>query len=405
MALCAERTKDDSELAMLESLRAEKMGGSLWTSMPAYAPRELQRAKQDYYNVGLCSEMLADFERANGLAPDRSEKMLAAAGMLLASALPLVGGFNALTPPRLVTSRPCGLFIRCDLEPTMNAAPAAFGTVPPTLFLFGNLSQRIGLRGEIDSLGTGALGSTTLKFSYNNGATFSVTGFVTTGAITAIGDTGIYVACSAGPYSADNAWEGYLGALGDQVSSGDFVNGNTSTSFSYQASNTSIRNRASMQSLASRSARFTSTYAPPIPSVYSWVGNAVAHVHTGRIIAGGNLGNTQIRQANPSPECAMSGNVAVNNTAAMTVGTWLGCEAYFSNSVADRFRVGTTNIALGVSANCDPNIGLSLGARLGGNLPSTYAFSEFAVFTGGDLSAADLSRLRSYKFLTYGCAA
>jgi hypothetical protein len=395
--------------------RATRLGGSLWTRMPNAVLRELERARRPHYGRGLALELLRDFERVNGLEPDRSERMIHAATVLLQAALPLAGGFNALTPQVTIQSIPCQLWVRCDLEPTMHQVLLNLNPAP-TLVIRGTLTQRFGLRVQIDAIGTGALGSTTLKISFDNGATYAITGFVTTATMTQLLNTDIWLSCGVGPYDAADEWISVIGSLADQAGTGsdrDFINNNESTSFFYQANTAAIRNRASMSCVAANNQRFVTQYTAPdpgtTPSLVIWVGNASAFVNTGRIWGTGTVNQFCVRQATPSPTIAQAGAVAVNSTTAMVVGTWFGCEGYFADSTADRLRIGTTAVGPAAAGGCQsgvPNSGYTLGARAKtGALPSTYEFAEFDVFTSADATAAELARDRARRTLFYGVAA
>lgn len=409
--------------------RAEALGGLVHCRTPNWVLSELQKARRPFYGLGLTLEMLADFERVNRCPAIRTPEMLRAGTLLLNAALPLTGGFNALTPQMTIQSRTCQLWVRCDLEPTMrqdlrNLNPA------PVLIIRGSLTQRFGMRIEVDAVGSGALGNTALKISFDNGATFPYssangTAYLTTATITQLYDNGnpatghpldIWLSCGVGPYDAGDIWISTLGALADQAGTGtnrDFINsGNNTTTPSYQANTAAIRNRASMSTVAADSPRFLSLYTPPdpgtTPSLVTWVGNAVNFVNTGRLWGTGDVNQFCVRQANPSPTIGQAGAVAENSTTAMTVGTWFGCEAYFADSNADRMRIGTTAVAAAPAGGCQSGVptGLMLFSR-GPNaaLPSTYAFSEFAIYTGGDATAGELARDRARRTLFYGVAA
>ena len=404
--------------AETDGQRALRLGGSPWVETAPAALRELARARRWlHYRRGLAAEMLADYERAHGLEPDRSPRMMAAASVLLNAALPWGSGFLAITPPRLFPSLTCQLWYRCDLAPTQaqllgNLNPA------PNLVIRGFLTQRFGLRVEIDSIGTGALGSTTLKISFDNGATFPITGYVTTATITQLvengHDTGIWLSCSAGPYSVGNIWVSRIASLGNQSGQSgdrDLVNqsDNIGTMFDYTANTAAIRGRASMQSDAARNTFFSSGWVPPdpavTPSLVLYVANAVAFVNTGRLWGTGTVNQFCVRQANPTPTLAQAGAVAVNSTTLMTIGTWFSNEAFFSGA-ASRLKIGAAaSLTAGTCSSGVPNSGVTLGARANtGALGSTVAFSDFTHLTGGDGTATELRWYRGYATLTYGVA-
>jgi hypothetical protein len=363
--------------------------------------------------------MLCDFERTNGLRADHSERMIQAASVLLPVALPLAGGFNALTPQITIQSVPCQLWVRCDLEPTMHQTLLNLNPAP-TLVIRGTLTQRFSMRVTIDAIGTGALGSSTLNIWLNwftgSLAPPDISGFVTTATMTQLLNTDIWLSCGVGPYDAADEWISVIGALADQAGAAadrDFVNSNPSTAFFYQASTAAIRNRASMSCVAANNQRFVTQYTAPdpgtTPSLVIWVGNASAFVNTGRIWGTGTVNQFAVRQATPSPTIAQAGAVAVNSTTAMVVGTWFGCEGYFADSTADRLRIGATPVGPAPAGGCQsgvPNSGYTLGARAStGALPSTYEFAEFDVFTSADATATELARDRARRTVFYGVTA
>jgi hypothetical protein len=389
------------------------MGGSLWAATPKWAERDIQRILKPCYRRGLALEYLRDFERDWQCPPDHSERMIRAAGVLLGGALPAGMPFFRMTPQNIIQSRTCQLLVRCDLEPTHNGTMIKAGTSPPDVVLVGALTQRIGLQIEVnDTTGGTALGQAKYRWSLNNGTTYEATGVATASAFTQLGTTGIYVSFAAGPYTSDNSYTTRLSGLNDQSGQGgdrDFVNDNVNTSFAYTANNSNIRNRASMASLVSATRRFTSNYNPAAPGTANLlidaVINAAVFTNTGRIFSGGNgTGAIDIRQANPSPEIAMVNITAVNTNTGLTVGTWLGFEALFTNSTSDRLRCGTTATTGANAGNTDPT-GFALGARIDGALPSTTEYAEVALFTGGDPTAAELARNRARKTLFYGVTA
>jgi hypothetical protein len=408
--------------------RASRLGGCMWSATPEWVRLELGRARRrPSYRRGLAIEMLRDFERANGLQEDRSERMIHAAGVLLQATQPFVAGFNGLTLPKIIQSRTCQFYVRCDLEPTQNELLGNLNPAP-NLVIRGNLTQRFGMRVEVDSVGDGSLGSTTLKISFDNGATFPISSangnaFVTTATITQLSyggfDTGIWLSCAPGPYDAGDVWVSRIGSLADQAgtaSGRDFValGNDVGIMFDYVASSSAIRNRPFMSSDAARFTYFSTAYIPPdpgtTPSFVSWVGNARAFVNTGRIWGTGTVNQFCVRQANPTPDCALAGAAAVLSNSQMLIGTWFGCEAFCADSTTDRLKIGG-NASLGPApaggcASGVPNSGFTLGARATtGALPSSVDFAECGLWTGGEPTGNDLPRSRAYKTVIFGVAA
>lgn len=406
--------------------RAARLDADSWARTPYSVERQIKRARESLrFRRGLANEMLADFERENGLPPDRSERMIHAAGILLQTAASFGSGFNALTPPRIIQSRTCQIYFDASANPVFWETLAGLNPSPILIIRCG-LARRLGLSVAIDSVGDGSLGSTKLKISFDNGATFPYSGataFTTTSTITELFDNGdpntghtmnIWLSCAAGPYAADDAWEARVCSLADQSGQAgdrDLNNNTLATMFNYVPSSSAIRNRAYLQTDAARTTRFYSNYAAPTPAVgantsfISWVINPNAFVNTGRIWAMSDGGAAALRQANPTPTVALAGNVAAMTNTQMIIGTWLGGEAALTNSVADRLKIGANASLTGTSCNSDAPTAFSLGARPGGALPSTVQIAGIGLWTGGEPTSAELIRNRAWKTVIYGVAA
>ncbi len=410
--------------AELDRARCVALGASLWEPQPLFAYRERQRAKgRPWYRRALSLELLQDLERELKCPPDRSPRMLRAADVLADQWMATGVGFYAMTPQRLIQSRTCQLSFRCDRLATQAQLLANLNPAP-NLVIRGNLTQRVSVRVEIDALNLGTLGSTTLKIWFNGGVGApSITGYVTTATLTQLvdngHDTGLWLSCAAGPYFAGNAWVSRLVALGDesgQSGDRDLINAadNISTMFDYTANDAAIRGHAWMASDATRATFFSSAWVPPdpgvTPSMVLWVSKVITFVTTGRLWGTGTVNQFCVRQANPSPNCAQAGAVAVNSNALMTVGTWAAHEALFFDSALDAFKVaGNARLVSGVAGGCAsgvPNSGVTLGARANtGALPSTMGFAMFNHFTGGDGTGDEMKQYRAWNTVNFGVAA
>lgn len=405
----------------LDRARCVALGGSLWSQQPAYAAAEQRRVRSRRYDYrrGLALELLRDLEREHRRPPDRSERVIHAASALVDTFLGTGVGFAGLTPPRIIQSRTCQLWVRADLGATMHQTLAQLNPAP-TLIIRGSLTQRFAMRVTVAAVGTGALGSTTLNIWLNwftgSVAAPDIAGFVTTATMTQLLDTDIWLSCGAGPYDAADEWVSRITSLADGSGAGgnrDFVNNNLQTSPRYTSSASAINGRPFFSGVAADAIRFHSAYAPPDPgtdpSLVIWTQVADAFVNTGSFWGTGNVGAPfRVRQANPTPTYAQSGTVAENSNVNMVIGTWLGCEAYFADSAADRLRTGSTPTAAAPAGGCASGtpVGVTLFARnSAADLPSTCSIAELALFTGGDATNAELLLDRARRTVVFGVAA
>lgn len=125
----------------------------------------------------------------------------------------------------------------------------------------------------------------------------------------------------------------------------------------------------------------------------SWTANLFVY---GTNVALSGHGMTQ---AGASPGMQESGAAGANLNNAGTIGSWFLTEAYHSNSVSDRLRVGSTSVT---GANTGNNA--STGRSLGGKNASAFSNIEVAMlmYVNGDLTGGELTAIRAAVTSVYG---